>query len=130
MHLAKQKPQETPKSKTLPAPSQGLFNRGVMCYRNSILQTLLHVPSFIEWLEQHQPHERQNYHCTICALRQLAAVFWSQAHSTKDVTQNVNSLETVLRNGTIFSKWRWGRQQDANEFYLHLVSAMLEGDSR
>jgi uncharacterized UBP type Zn finger protein len=35
---------------------RGLRNGGNTCYRNSVLQTLLHLPKFVNWIMQHNEH--------------------------------------------------------------------------
>jgi len=38
--------------------SQGLDNPGPVCYRNSAVQVLMHVPIFLNWLEEdHHPND-------------------------------------------------------------------------
>jgi hypothetical protein len=41
---------------------RGLTNGGNTCYRNSVLQTLLHMPKFMNWIMQHN-EPLQNWPC-------------------------------------------------------------------
>jgi hypothetical protein len=41
---------------------RGLENAGNTCYRNAVLQSLLHLPKFLNWVMQHN-ESRQNWPC-------------------------------------------------------------------
>jgi hypothetical protein len=41
---------------------RGLENGGASCYRNSVLQSLLHMPKFLNWIMQHNENG-QNWPC-------------------------------------------------------------------
>ena len=106
--------------------SKGFFNRHVMCYRNSMIQALLHAPKLVNWLEEFHPPCAQESRCIICALRQLSLQYWQTSSVPQDLNQKMNQLESNLRGTLAFTNWTWSRQQDANEFFLHLVNSMIE----
>ena len=48
---------------------QGMFNPGVLCYRNSLLQALLHQPKFVHWIvRSHQPDDCECLSLAFCHL--------------------------------------------------------------
>ena len=108
------------------SPSKGFFNRHVMCYRNSMIQALLHAPKLVNWMEECHPSCAQGNRCTICALRSLSIQYWHPSYVAKDIDHKMDQLESNLRGTSAFTSWSWRRQQDANEFFLHLVNSMIE----
>jgi hypothetical protein len=44
--------------------ARGLTRVGNTCYRNSVLQSLLHLPKFLNWIMQHN-ESRQNWPCRL-----------------------------------------------------------------
>lgn len=53
-------------------------NPGELCYRNGALQALLHMPKFINWIEDAHPvcSIPQVPDCVACALHRLSTVYW------------------------------------------------------
>ena len=46
-------------------------NFGLTCYMNSVLQSLLRIPSLVEPIESHS-HEPSNYfQCILCLLKEI-----------------------------------------------------------
>ena len=113
-----------------PIPSRGFFNRHVMCYRNSMVQALMHTPKLVNWLEYHHPICAQDNRCTACALKKLSLQYWHASSTAEDVNRMMNSLESNLRKTSAFATWSWRRQQDANEYYLHLINSIIERHPR
>ena len=111
-------------------PSRGFFNRHVMCYRNSTIQALLHAPKLVNWLSDHHPNCARDSRCTACAMKQLFVQYWNTSIAAKEVNQKMNQLEGNLRSTSAFANWSWARQQDANEYYLHLINSMIERHPR
>lgn len=62
----------------------------------------------------------------MCALRRLASAYWSKSDPNREMVQRLVQLEQNLKATAAFSKWRWNRQQDANEYYLHVLNALIE----
>ncbi|KAM3078112.1 hypothetical protein ACMFMG_002588 [Clarireedia jacksonii] len=115
--------------KRMPTSAQrGMYNPNVLCYRNSLLQSLLHLPKFVNFLiEQHLPKhcviEQQK--CLACSLRILALKYWSPEFSSREFTVLLRRLETQ------FKSLRWegslsGEQMDADEQLSWVLSTMSE----
>lgn len=64
--------------------SKGLENfDGVSCYRSSLLQCLLHLPMFYQFLGQiHLNCDQLESRCTTCALQELTQSYWSENPGT------------------------------------------------
>ena len=73
-----------------PTPSRGLDNPGTLCYRNSIIQALLHAPKFVYWLENSR-HDCTVRKCVACALRALCIRYW-------DEPLNQSALDQAMRH--------------------------------
>ena len=113
-----------------PSPPKGFSNAHVMCYRNSMIQALLHIPKLVNWLEDYHDACPKENRCTICAFQRLSLLYWQTHPNSKDVNQSMAALTANLKTTATLRTWRWGRQQDANEFYMFLVNAMIERHSR
>ena len=113
-----------------PSPPKGFSNAHVMCYRNSMIQALLHIPKLVNWLEDYHDICPKENRCTICAFQRLSLLYWQTHPNSKDVNQSMASLTANLKTTATLRTWRWSRQQDANEFYMFLVNAMIERHSR
>lgn len=113
-----------------PSPPKGFSNAHVMCYRNSMIQALLHIPKLVNWLEENHDTCPKENRCTICAFQRLSLLYWQTQPNAKDVNQSMASLTANLKTTATLRTWRWSRQQDANEFYMFLVNAMIERHSR
>jgi uncharacterized UBP type Zn finger protein len=58
--------------------SKGLQNPGNFCYRNAMLQALLHTPAFYRYLGlMHKECYLKHEACVVCALQFLARDYWS-----------------------------------------------------
>ena len=106
--------------------SKGFQNHDVMCYRNSTIQALFHSPKFVKWLKLHHAHGRPSKNCTACALRNLCITYWDDQSRTRELDNKMAQLIDNLRGTRAFAKWSWYRQQDANEFHLYLINAVIE----
>jgi hypothetical protein len=73
----------------MPTSAQkGISNPGPLCYRISLLQTLLHQPKFVNWLlESHRPKDcvsDRPDECVPCFLVHLVLAYWKgEQHSVK-----------------------------------------------
>lgn len=84
-------------SEMMPSSSRkGMANiTGVLCYRNSLLQAILHSPKLINWLllNHHADDcvEEDTDNCVACALRELAITYWGGGKLIEDLkfTNNV-----------------------------------------
>ena len=111
--------------------SKGLPNRSNTCYRNSVIQAVLHLPILLFCLEAHNDCSIDE--CTICALRQLYLSYWDIKQQSKHTIIRVAQLERNLRgNKNAFQGqgWQWSEQQDAGEFYIHMMSSIAQQNDR
>ncbi|TID19886.1 ubiquitin carboxyl-terminal hydrolase [Venturia nashicola] len=123
---------------------RGLYNPHNYCYRRSVLQALLHLPSFLHVLELHKPGssplcDPQNCTCVACGLKNLSTTYWTSENRAL-ITNAVKAFDTLVNNrapksGTKFmfsdSKWpgkgwRIRDQMDAQEWCLFLLDQMVD----
>ena len=70
---------------------------------NSVIQALLHVPKFVNWLES--KHEictadvEERRHCVACALRVLAQLYWGTDSTDNAADAAAIRVIRTLRNG-------------------------------
>ncbi|KAI9849411.1 MAG: hypothetical protein M1838_000154 [Thelocarpon superellum] len=100
---------------------------GVECYRHSVIQCLLHLPKFGNWLVQDHLPEGCSVdgvrNCILCHLRTLYTVYWSESRSQVSVRKALNLVYNALKN----LGWAAGgefEQQDADEFLTFLLGAI------
>lgn len=109
--------------------SRGFSNPHVHCYRNSTLQAMFHAPALVNWLEDHRVKCARPTACTAHALAELSRAVWTKGSAHGHMAAQMARLRENLKSTKEFAKWRWGRQQDANEFYLYLINAVIERES-
>ena len=83
-------------------PSRGFRNEtGTDCYMNSVLQALLHIPRFVNWLD----FEHQNCtadepgSCLACALHVLSQRYWDRNSSDRAIQGAVREVIRRMRAG-------------------------------
>lgn len=77
--------------------SIGFENRGVQCYRNSVLQALLHVPKFVNWLIVE--HRNCNVRgCIACRLRVLCQKYWDERKDRSGIQKLLLELQACLKS--------------------------------
>ena len=110
--------------------SKGLKNPGNLCYRNSILQGLMHVPSFYNFLVDDHSTCVKGSRCTACQLRHLVLGYWTTPAQMPQLDKLILALQNRLRSTSVFrdARFDWRTQQDAPEYYGYLVNAILETD--
>jgi uncharacterized UBP type Zn finger protein len=116
--------------------TKGLRNPGLLCYRNSVLQCLLHVPEFFRFLDKADRCPTPGDGCVFCALRSIALQYWTSAEDGGRESA-VTSVNTAMENypalnpddrqryGFLLPNMRSSGQQDAHEYFLG-VKNMLE----
>jgi ubiquitin C-terminal hydrolase len=116
--------------------TKGLRNPGVLCYRNSVLQCLLHVPEFFRFLDKADRCPTPGDGCVFCALRSFALRYWTSADDTGRENA-VTMVNTAMENHPglnpddrqrywfLRPSMRSSGQQDAHEYFLGVVN-MLE----
>jgi ubiquitin C-terminal hydrolase len=113
-------------TKTPPALQRGFDNfTGVLCYRISLVQALLHIPKLVTLLwDNHLPtlcvvDDRND--CSACALRSLVIAYWK--------VQNSSTLLALFRNLHSLLKrrgWTEMGQGDPNEQLTFLFRILRE----
>ncbi|KAI9048108.1 hypothetical protein LZ554_007904 [Drepanopeziza brunnea f. sp. 'monogermtubi'] len=86
-------------SARMPASAQrGMTNPGVLCYRLSLLQSLLHLPGFVNWVMDFLgPEQCVSNHCSdcvSCSLHQLCVAYWSGASLAIPLKHFDNTLKS------------------------------------
>ncbi|KAK2624355.1 hypothetical protein QTJ16_006305 [Diplocarpon rosae] len=83
----------------MPAFSQqGMCNHtGAICYRLSLLQSLLHIPVFVNWVMDSLAHvdclADHRLECLSCALHKLATAYWAKS----SLLAPLKHLDNVLK---------------------------------
>lgn len=77
--------------------TKGLINPGLQCYRNSVLQCLLHVPEIFRYLESADRCASPGDGCVFCALRALALQYWGNTE-LRSPQQAVLDVNTAMEN--------------------------------
>lgn len=122
--------------------TKGFQNPNVLCWRNSMLQCLLHVPEFFHYLSRperctnprcHDPRAKKDlYRCVYCALRELALHYWAST-STGFKMEKLGAFHRAMElhpgrnpgDGGNYSFLTAGQQYDPHEFFTGLTN-MLE----
>lgn len=78
-----------------PTKSRGLANPGNLCYQNSLFQSLLHIPKFVNWLEIH------HYNCGIedclaCRFKTFCERYWDEPHREQPIAAAVMALRARI----------------------------------
>ena len=109
-------------SSNLASPGNGFYNLGNTCYFNSTLQALFHTPAFVNYLvnNDHEASCDQDYqYCFICLI----------LHCFRDSQEKECAVKFQLlyeKIAAICPNIQRGRQEDAHEFLLFLLSELKE----
>lgn len=110
-------------------------NPGQLCYRNGALQALLHMPKFINWIEDAHPvcSIPPVPDCVACALHRLSTVYWGVGN----VQPALAHFWAVAQHGEFLCSrgsfrdadfctagWQHIGQSDADDFYLWLLATL------
>lgn len=79
---------------------RGLSNlTGVLCYRNSLFQALLHSPKFSNWFAKYHKTEDcvedDPEHCVACKIRNFVQAYWTGKH--EDTTKAAREINKVFK---------------------------------
>lgn len=98
---------------------------GVLCYRHSLFQAILHIPKFINWL--HKCHKPENCctmanNCVACAFYILVEIYWygRPTEEYKNVSAILKRLDSVLSA----RGWKtddWSEQGDPDEQFAKMM---------
>ncbi|MCJ1403637.1 hypothetical protein MMC11_006860 [Xylographa trunciseda] len=109
-----------------PLEARGLYNpTGRVCYMNSVLQCLFHVPVFAQWIRFHFNHGTCAVtNCVACAINQLIRRYWCEnAYFYEPFNQSLKDLHlTLLRLGTEIS----AEQLDAHDLYIFMATQLRQ----
>ncbi|KAL1636809.1 hypothetical protein SLS56_000902 [Neofusicoccum ribis] len=108
--------------------AHGLRNdKGLACYRISVLQALMNIPIFVNWVRLHGFNPSHG-NCISCALCHLADAYWP--FRGQQVSGNIMSalsrLHTVFNGMKTTSTYhkrlqKFNKQEDAHEFFVILM---------
>ncbi|XP_050546764.1 ubiquitin carboxyl-terminal hydrolase 36 isoform X2 [Daktulosphaira vitifoliae] len=103
----------------------GLENPGVICYINSTLQALFHIPAFTNWLisdEQHQKKCQQKTgfqkDCIVCMVCDTFVLSQKHTGSSFKASSITSRLSLICKHLSTY------RQEDAHEFLRYLIESM------
>ena len=78
------------------ATSTGFQNRGMLCYRNSVIQALLHTPKLVNWLVHF--HNRCDIRfCVACKLKELSLNYWNERTDQGGIHRQLLALQNCLK---------------------------------
>lgn len=102
----------------------------IMCYRNSALVVLMHIPVFLNWLELHLEEacnrSQSGKDCIICLMAHLSKTYWSGDVLTDQITDLVRQVWDVSKAG-FWKPDRLDQQQDCPEYLTGLIQYLKGG---
>lgn len=109
--------------------SKGLPNKQNDCYRLGVLQGLLHMPAFHQYLHDiHQDCAKSYERCVVCALRELFRTYWSaDLKKTRDSALSLfkacrhNLPDKALLGEEFRDEVKRGRQADPYDYLIYLL---------
>ena len=113
---------------------QGLRNPGAFCYRISMLQCLLHLAEFNNYLDlRHQTCTKIVRKCTFCAMKQLSAAYWYNRSPANFPHGAVNDLHDAVEHcckDEYFKEHYCDEnvQGDSHDFLLQLLEMLRAQD--
>ncbi|KAG2196342.1 hypothetical protein INT47_010777 [Mucor saturninus] len=106
----------------------GFINGHNTCFLNSVLQCLTYTPPLAQYLlkGEHTNNCRSDGYCALCAMEiHIMRCFKDPKSFIKNAAILPSYFTSNLR--TISKTLRLGRQEDAHEFYILLLSAFQKG---
>ncbi|XP_034241758.1 ubiquitin carboxyl-terminal hydrolase 36-like [Thrips palmi] len=105
-----------------PKPAEsGLVNVGNTCYVNATLQALVHLPGFVEFLQNDKSHRSRCYSLLDCVECALYRTYLNMSlHPIFKPLGLVNLLPRIHKT------FRKGKQADAQEFLTFLLSSVQD----
>ncbi|KAF2146058.1 uncharacterized protein K452DRAFT_294666 [Aplosporella prunicola CBS 121167] len=80
----------------------GMYNPANWCYRRGVLQSLMNLPVFLNWIERHQANgrycssRRGASYCIACALKNLYQAYWDPGRTSRSVLQATSYFDKVV----------------------------------
>ncbi len=113
----------------------GFANPLFWCYRNAILQAMMNLPIFVNWIQTHTitqgscPDFRKKIgggktprkRCVACAFKRLSEAYWEEARNTKNVESVLADFNQVANNAGWEPKNK-DEQADSHDFITQLVN--------
>lgn len=103
---------------------------GVLCYRHSLFQAILHIPKFVNWIQGCHPPEKccsqVGKACVACAFYKLSSLYWwGRTEDKKTITELLQDLDTILTH----RGWRtddYSDQGDPDEQFAKMMEFIAE----
>lgn len=106
----------------------GFANPAVLCYRNSALEVLLHLPVFVNMLKMHRVVcEVAGEDCLLCSMAEVSRLYWSSDLLTDEISQSVGKLWKLC----MLNFWRPSLvdlkgHQDCAEFLMGFLTQVIK----
>ncbi|MCJ1234162.1 hypothetical protein MMC14_002120 [Varicellaria rhodocarpa] len=109
----------------------GIANPGVLCYRNSLIQSLFHIPKFTNWLKFHHRNCRVSQ-CVACATRSLLEVYWidgaerfqtQRNNAANKLQRRMTTRNTLIDFGVCGAWYRGDLHHDSSELWSYMYNA-------
>ena len=103
--------------------TKGLNNPDNVCYRNSMLQCLIHQPSIFDYLgNMHQNCEQNSTQCVVCALQALLQSYWNYPYQPAPAALPAEAVQTLhdAISNTV---------NPAHPFYVDAINISAQADS-
>lgn len=123
--------------RTANSKSKGLYNPKEQCYRNAVLQCLLHTPEFFRYVGLADRCTTPGENCVFCALRGLARQYWTDTDSKsrhKALAMVNTAMENHVEDNVVYEFLRpagskvnnlgFSGQQDAFEYFLGVTNML------
>ncbi|KAJ9641812.1 hypothetical protein H2199_005025 [Coniosporium tulheliwenetii] len=122
----------------------GFYNPSMWCYRNSILQAMMHLPIFLNWIKTHQEggsscadaaqavrkrsprNSRPTRRCIACAFKRLSEVYWGEPRNTTNI-ENERKAFNRIANAAGWQYKSEEEQADTHDFITELINHLAGG---
>ncbi|KAF8468366.1 hypothetical protein BDZ91DRAFT_722512 [Kalaharituber pfeilii] len=108
--------------------AKGINNKGLWCYRNSVIQALVHVPAIFDFLTNQHTQEKcpqPGKGCICCLLRVFTRNHFGDERATNNKQRTLEMIDKILGGEFARTGFRH-EQQDADEYVVHLLDKAVE----